>query len=86
MAFSAAGLNCIAVGPTKLYIYNTTDTLTSTTIKASTDGFCTDNCPGMLAGDIVLIGHGTNSLLGGIRITAIADTTCTYVERADLAV
>ena len=85
MAFAAAGLNCIAVGPTKLYIYNTADTLTSASIVAATDGFCTDNCPGMSAGDIILIGDDTNSLLKTIRITGIAATTCTYVERADLA-
>ena len=85
MAFAAAGLNCIAVGPTKLYIYSTTDTLNSATIIATTNGFNTTNCPGMSAGDIVIIGDGTSSLLKTVRITAITATACTYVERADLA-
>ena len=85
MAFKAAGLNCIAIGPTKLYIYNTEDTLTAASIVAAADGFCTDNCPGMSAGDIVLIAHGTNAAFGTIRITAIDATSCTYTERADLA-
>jgi len=85
MAFSAAGLNCIGVGPKKLYIYNTTDTLTSATAAASTNGFCTDNCPGMTAGDVVLIAHNTNALLSVTRITAIAATTCTIVAYAALA-
>ena len=85
MAFDKAGLNCVAVGPTKLYIYNTTDTLTSVTVKAATDGFCSNNCPGMSAGDIVLIGNATSSLLAVVRITAIAATTCTYTGVTALA-
>ena len=78
MAYDAAGMNCIAVGPMKLWIYYTTDVLTSATVCASTSGFCTDNCPGMSAGDIVLIAHNTNSDLDLIRITDIAATTCAY--------
>ena len=85
MAFAAAGLNCIAVGPIKLYIYNTTTTITAANVVLAAEGFCTNNCPGMSAGDIVMIAHDTNAAYGIIRITAIAATTCTYVERADLA-
>ena len=85
MAFSAAGLNCIAVGPTKMYIYYTTDALTTASVKAKTYGLCTDNCPGMAAGDIVLLAHNTNAAIDLIRITAIAATTCTYAEVVALA-
>jgi len=82
MAFKAAGLNCIAIGPTKLYIYNTEDTLTSATVLTN---FNTANCPGMSAGDIILCAHATATLFASVRITAIDATSCTYVERADLA-
>lgn len=85
MAFSAKGMNCIGIGPNKLYIYNTTDTLTSASVQAATDGFCTNNCPGMAAGDIVMIGHNTNALLAIVRITAITATTCTYTGVTALA-
>lgn len=81
MSFAAAGLNCIAVGPTKLYIYKTTDTITSASVKTN---FNTVNCPGMLAGDIVLVAHNTSAELSFVRITEIDDTSCTYVERTDL--
>lgn len=85
MAFSAEGMNCVAVGPTKLYIYNTTDTLTSATVVTATSGFCTNNCPGMDAGDIVMVAHNTSALLAIVRITAIAATTCTYTGITALA-
>jgi hypothetical protein len=85
MAFAAAGMNCVAVGPTKLWVYNTTDTLNSATVAAKTSGFCTDNVPGLSAGDIVFIGHNTAAALAVIRITAITATTCTFVEHAALA-
>lgn len=74
MAFAVAGLNCAAVGPTKLWIYYTTDSLTSATIKTDFD---TTNCPGMVAGDIVLVAHDTNALLSIVRITEIDATSCT---------
>ena len=77
MAFAAAGLNCIAVGPTKLYIYNTEDTLTTATLLTT---FNTANCPGMSAGDIVMVADNTNAALCVIRITAIDAATCTYVD------
>lgn len=85
MAFSAKGMNCVGIGPNKLYIYNTTDTLTSATVVAATSGFCTNNCPGMAAGDIVMIGHNTSAKLAIVRITAITATTCAYTEAAALA-
>ena len=82
MAFAAAGLNCVAVGPTKLYIYNTTDTLTSATVLTN---FNTTNCPGMAAGDIILVAHNTAALLAPVRITAINAATCTYTGVTALA-
>lgn len=75
MAFAAAGLNCIAVGPTKLYIYNTADSLTSATLLTT---FNTANCPGMAAGDVIIVAHNTAALINLIRITAIAAATCTF--------
>jgi hypothetical protein len=76
MAFSAAGMNCVAVGPTKLWLYNTTDSLTSATMAAATDGFCTDNVPGLAAGDVIICAHNTAALLSIVRITSITATTC----------
>ena len=84
MAFAASGLNCVAVGPTKLYIYNTADVLTSATIVAKTSGFCTDNCPGMAAGDVIIIADNTAAKVSLVRITAITATTCSYVSDAAL--
>jgi len=85
MAFDAAGMNCIAVGPTKLYIYNTGDTLNSTTVKATTYGFNSTNCPGLAVGDIILCAHATATLFAPIRITAMTATTCTYTGITALA-
>jgi hypothetical protein len=73
MAFAASGLNCVAVGPTKLYLYYTTDSMTSATIKTDFD---TTNCPGMAAGDVVIVAHNTNALLSIVRITDIDATSC----------
>jgi hypothetical protein len=75
MAFAAAGLNCIAVGPQKLYIYSTTDVLTSATIK---EDFDTTNCPGMAAGDLIILAHNTYAALDMIRITDIDAASCQY--------
>ena len=80
MAFDAAGLNCIAVGPQKLYIYTTTDSLIYASLAVKTYGFCTDNCPGMIAGDLIIVAHNTAAAGALVRITAIAATTCTYVS------
>ena len=85
MAFSAAGMACIGVGPNKLYIYTTTDTISAASAVLSTDGFCTNNCPGMKAGDIIMIAHNTAALLAIVRITAISATTCTYTGVTPLA-
>lgn len=74
MAFSAAGLNCVAVGPNKLYIYTTTDSMTSATIATDFD---TTNCPGMEAGDVVIVAHNSGTALSIARITAIDATSCT---------
>ena len=85
MAFAAAGLNCIAVGPTKLYIYNTATSISAASVVLETEGFCTNNCPGMSAGDVIILAHNTSAALGLIRITAITATTCTYVNYAALS-
>ena len=81
MAFSAAGLNCIAVGPTKLYIYNTTDTLAGSTLLST---FNTTNCPGMDAGDVIIVAHNTNALVDLIRITAIDATSCVAASASSI--
>lgn len=81
MAFSAAGLNCLAVGPTKLYIYNTTDTITAASAKTN---FCTNNCPGLSAGDIIIIAHNTSAALAVVRVTHIAAAESTVVAIAAL--
>lgn len=73
MAFAARGLNCIAVGPTKLYTYYTTDTLTLETAQLA---FNTTNCPNMAVGDIIMIGHNTNAAFAVEVVTAIATTAC----------
>jgi len=85
MAFAAAGLNCVAVGPTKLYIYNTTETLTAASAVHATYGFNTTNCPGMSAGDIIFIAHNTNAAMSVIRLTEIASDAATMVAYAALA-
>ena len=75
MAFAASGLNCIAVGPQKLYIYSTTDSLTSATLLTN---FNSTDCPGLLAGDIIIVAHNTAALLNVIRIASIDATSCTF--------
>lgn len=83
MAFSAANLNCIGVGPSKLYIYKTDDTLTSPLITAQFD---TTNCPGMAVGDIIYIVHtDSTGFAGPIRITAIDATSCQYATPTQVA-
>ncbi|MFA5340788.1 MAG: hypothetical protein WC332_03325 [Clostridia bacterium] len=82
MAFAASGLNCIAVGPTKVYTYYTTDTLTSASVLTN---FNTTNCPGMAVGDRIDICHNTYALFAPIRITAIDATSCTYTGVTALA-
>jgi len=86
--FAAAGLNCAAVGPRKLYIYNTDDTLRSTCTGVSygiLEYFNTANCPGMTAGDIILSVHATGTKLSLVEITGISAATCTFVEYAALS-
>jgi len=80
MAFSAAGLNCIAVGPTKLYIYNTTDTISGATLLTT---FNTTNCPGMDVGDVIIAAHDTNAV-DLIRITAIDATSCVAASASSI--
>lgn len=82
MAFSAAGLNCIAVGPNKVYTYTTSDTLTSATVKTD---FNTTNCPGMAAGDIVFICNKGNTTLSAVMITAIDSSSSTITLETSLA-
>lgn len=84
MAFSAAGLNCIGVGPQKLYIYNTADTIVSSP-SGSIAQFNTTNCPGMVAGDVIMLAHNTAAALGLIRVTAIDASSCTFTQNAALA-
>lgn len=83
MAFAASGLNCVAVGPTKLYIYYTTDTLTSTANQ--TTYFNTKSCPGMAAGDIIMLAHNTSANLSLVRISAISATSCTLANAEAIA-
>jgi len=75
MAFAKAGLQNVAVGPKKLYIYNTADTLTSTTVKTD---FNTTNCPGMAVGDMVMLANTTSTTFLLFMITAIDATSSTY--------
>lgn len=86
--FAAAGLNCVAVGPRKLYIYNSDDTLRSTSTGSVSysilEYFNTANCPGMTAGDIILSVHATGTKLSLVGITGISAATCTFVEYAAL--
>lgn len=85
MAFDKAGLNLWTVGNVKLYSYYTADTLTSATIVAKTSGFCTDNAPGMAAGDVIFLCQATYKQIVPIRITGIDATTCTYTGMTALA-
>lgn len=84
MAFSAAGFQNVGVGPVKLFIYSTTDTLTSGTVAAATYGLCSNNCPGLSAGDIVLIAHSGSSL-SVIRMATVTATTSSHTAYAALA-
>lgn len=81
MAFSAAGMNCIAVGPTNLYIYNSTDSINA----ASYTYFNTTNTPKLAAGDVIIMAHNTNALMALVRITAIDETSATYTGVTALA-
>jgi hypothetical protein len=84
MAFNAAGMNCIAVGPTKLYIYSTADTLTSVANRMT--ALTTDSCPGMAAGDVIIFASGTaTSVVSIVRVVAINSTGATLVGRTALA-
>ena len=81
MAFARAGMNCVAVGPRKLWIYNTDDTLTSILMHAQ---YNTANAPGMSAGDIILTSHTTHTALSLIMITGISAATSTFANYAAL--
>jgi len=83
MAFDAAGMNCIGVGPQKLYIYTTTDTLTSTANQ--TTNWNTTDCPNLEAGDVIFVAHNTAALLDIVRITSINATSCTLNRIKELA-
>lgn len=85
MAYSKAGMECVGVGPTKLYIYSCTETLTSALAQAKPSGFCLDNCPGMSAGDVIIVCHNTNALMEIVRVTGIDATTCTLQAKLVLA-
>jgi len=84
MAFDAAGLCLIVVGPTKMWIYATDDALTSASITGGGGvvyGLGTDNCLGMNRGDIVIFAHSGvagSSLMNMVRITNITATSMTY--------
>jgi len=86
MAFAIAGLNCVAVGPTKMWIYTTDDILTRTSVLGNGGvvyGLGTDNCPGMSVGDIVIFAHSGvagSSLMNMIRVLNITATSMTYAS------
>ncbi len=75
MAYAKANMNCAVVGPQKLWIYKTTDTLNSVTILT----YFTDDVPGMVAGDFLII--KTADQVDLLAITAI-DTTSAVFKRA----
>lgn len=52
MAYNSANMNCAVVGPQKLWIYKTTDSLNSATIRTY---FKSTTVPGLAAGDFMLI-------------------------------
>jgi len=52
MSYDSANMNCAVVGPQKLWIYKTTDTLNSATILTY---FTTTLVPGLAAGDFLII-------------------------------
>lgn len=82
MAFAAAGLNCIAVGPNKVYTYTTADTLTSATFRTDFD---TTNCPGMAAGDVVILCNAANTSISVVMITDIDAISSTIALESTLA-
>lgn len=84
MSFAAAGMNCIGVGPQKLYIYTTKDTIASSPFGKIAQ-FNTGSCPGMNAGDVIIIAHNTAALMAIIRITAIDASSVTYTGITALA-
>lgn len=84
MAYDKAGMDLVAVGPTKLWIYYTADVLTSSP-TGSTTNFNSTDCPGLQAGDVIILAHNTKSKLGLIRLTAISSTLCTFTQNAALA-
>lgn len=77
MAFSAAGLQCIAVGNPKVWIYTTDDTLTTAIARTT---FNTTNCPGMSQGDIILCTHATQTLFIPLRLMAIGTAACSITS------
>jgi hypothetical protein len=74
MAYAKANMNCAVVGPQKLWIYTTTDTLNSVTIKT----YFTDDVPGLAAGDFLIIKTADNCEL--LSITAIDAASALFLR------
>ncbi|MBE3119783.1 MAG: hypothetical protein IMZ61_15475 [Planctomycetes bacterium] len=72
MAYSQANMNCAVVGPQKLWIYKTTDTLNSVTILT----YFTDDVPGLAAGDFMII--KTADQVDLLAITAIDSASAVF--------
>ena len=80
MAFDKAGFQNVGVGPVKLFIYSTADTLETESFRSKATGLCSDNCPGLAVGDVVICAHAASSV-SLIRISGLAATTCTYTDQ-----
>ncbi len=79
MAYNKANMNCAVVGPQKLWIYKTTDTLNSATILTY---FTTTDVPGLAVNDFMLIKTADQVEL--LSITA-ADTSGVSVVKSLLS-
>jgi len=75
MAYSKKNMNCAVVGPQKLWIYKTTDTLNSATILTY---FNTTAVPGLAAGDFLLIKTADQVEL--LNITATDTASSVFVK------
>jgi hypothetical protein len=73
MAFTAANMNLAVVGPQKLWIYKTTDTLNSATILTY---FKSTAPAGLAAGDFLMIKTADQCDL--LNVTAIDTASATF--------
>jgi hypothetical protein len=79
MAFDTANMCMGVVGPNKLWIYKTTDTLNSATVKS----YFTTACPGLAIGDFMIVKTADNVEL--VYVTALSAAGVSLVRTLGVA-